>query len=492
MSRRQLWAVLWRTALVAGLLSLVLGLGLTVASRIASAPGVDPKYAWLVKFAPMGSIYLMAGPALLLLAPVFGLFDYGARAFWDDLRESVRIAASQIRANKARSALTALGVIIGIVAVTLMGTAIAGIDAGVDQSFAGFGDDQLYVSKKPWNAWSDWVTYRNRRPIQITYANQINDWIAAHPSSPLKLAVPAPNTFSNVVRGDLRVNTIWLMGVSADYPRMTRSDMAEGRFFNEIETQAARNVAVVGYDIADALFPAGGAVGQSIRVGGRIFQIVGVASKQGSFLGAWSWDSQVVVPVTAFRRYVAWNNDGEVRVQVDTARMAEARDELRGLVRNLRGLDPAQKDDFDLNEQAALRAELDPIKNGIFLGGLAITSLSLFVGAIGIMNITYVSVKERTKEIGTRKALGARRRTILLQFLVEAVSICVVGGLAGLVLTRALTAAVAAAAPAFPILFPPWLVAFALGAAMLTGILSGFAPAWSASKLDPVEALRYE
>ena len=124
MSRRQLWAVLWRTALVAGLLSLVLGLGLTVASRIASAPGVDPKYAWLVKFAPLGSIYLMAGPALLLLAPVFGLFDYGARAFWDDLRESVRIAASQIRANKARSALTALGVIIGIVAVEIRGRSV--------------------------------------------------------------------------------------------------------------------------------------------------------------------------------------------------------------------------------------------------------------------------------------------------------------------------------------------------------------------------------
>jgi putative ABC transport system permease protein len=493
MPRRQLWAVLWRTALVAGLLSLALGLGLGLAARIASAtPGTGATAAWLAKLGPFAGTYLTAGLALLLLAPAIGVLDYGTRAFWDDLRESVRIAAAQIRANKARSALTALGVVIGIVAVTLMGTAIAGIDAGVDQSFAGFGDDQLYVSRKPWNAWDDWATYRNRRPIQTTYADQINDWIATRPASALKLAVPAPNTFSNAVRGDLRVNNLWLMGVSADYPRMTRSDMAEGRFFNEIEVQAARNVAVIGYDIADALFPVGGAVGQNIRVGGRIFQVVGVATKQGSFLGAWSWDTQVVVPVTAFRRYFAWNNDGEVRVQVDMTRMAEARDELRGLMRNLRGLDPAQKEDFDLNEQAAFRAELDPIKNGIFLGGLAITSLSLFVGAIGIMNITYVSVKERTKEIGTRKALGARRRTILLQFLTEAVSICVVGGVAGLVLTRALTAAVAAAAPAFPILFPPWLVAFALGAAMLTGIVSGFAPAWSASKLDPVEALRYE
>ena len=152
-----------------------------------------------------------------------------------EFTESVRIAMAQIRANKARSALTALGVVIGIVAVTLMGTAIAGIDAGVDQSFAGFGDDQLYVSKKPWNAWDDWVTYRNRRAIQTTYATQINEWIAEHPEGPLKLAVPAPNRFSNAVRGDLRVNNIWLMGVSADYPRMTRSDIMEGRFFSELE-----------------------------------------------------------------------------------------------------------------------------------------------------------------------------------------------------------------------------------------------------------------
>ena len=475
MFRRQFWAILWRAALIAGPVALLTAAVLAV-----------------LKHLDFAAAFGVVGVLALLFAPVFGLLDYGVRMFFDDLRESVRIATAQIRANKARSALTALGVVIGIVAVTLMGTAIAGIDAGVDQSFAGFGDDQLYVSKKPWNAWDDWVTYRNRRAIQTTYATQINEWIAEHPEGPLKLAVPAPNRFSNAVRGDLRVNNIWLMGVSADYPRMTRSDIMEGRFFSELENQATRNVAVIGFDIADALFPSGGAVGQDIRVGGRIFQVVGVTSKQGSMLGAWSWDSQVVVPVTAFRRYFAWNNDGEVRVQYDTKRMEEAREELRGLMRRLRGLDAADKDDFDLNSQAAFREQLDPIKNGIFIGGLAITSLSLFVGAIGIMNITYVSVKERTKEIGTRKALGARRRTILLQFLVEAVSICVVGGVAGLVLTRTLTAAVAAAAPAFPILFPPWLVVFALGAAMATGIISGFAPAVQASKLDPVEALRYE
>ena len=172
--------------------------------------------------------------------------------------------------------------------------------------------------------------------------------------------------------------------------------------------------------------------------------------------------------------------------------MAAARDELRGLMRRLRQLTPEQRDDFELNEQGTIRSQLDPIKNGIALAGFFITGLALFVGAIGIMNITYVSVKERTKEIGTRKALGARRRTILLQFLIEAVAICFVGGLAGLAVAAGLTQIVAVVAPSFPLVFSLGLVSVGLIISVLTGIFSGFAPAWQASKLDPVVALRYE
>jgi putative ABC transport system permease protein len=172
--------------------------------------------------------------------------------------------------------------------------------------------------------------------------------------------------------------------------------------------------------------------------------------------------------------------------------MAAARDELRGLMRRIRQLRPEQRDDFEINEQGTIRQQLDPIKNGIALAGLFITGLALFVGAIGIMNITYVSVKERTKEIGTRKALGARRRTILLQFLIEAVAICFVGGVAGLATAALLTQVVAVVAPAFPLVFSLGLVLVGLGISVCTGVFSGFAPAWQASKLDPVVALRYE
>jgi putative ABC transport system permease protein len=414
------------------------------------------------------------------------------RRLFYEFFESIRIAFAQIRANKLRSALTALGVIIGIVAVTLMGTAIKGIDAGVDRSFAGFGDDLLYVTKWPWRDVDDWWNFRNRRPIYHDYARRINEWIASNPDTPLKIAVPTANRGTNIIRGEYRLNNIWTMGTSSDYARITRSDLKEGRFFSDFEGQSGRNVAVLGFDVADALFPGESAIGKTVRIRDQNFEVLGVTARQGSFLGLFSWDSMVAMPLTTYRRYFRVGENGEIRVQVESTKMAAARDELRGLMRRIRQLRPEQRDDFEINEQATIRAQLDPIKNGIFLAGLLITSLALFVGAIGIMNITYVSVKERTKEIGTRKALGARRRTILLQFLVEAVSICVAGGALGLALTAAATQVMARTVPSFPLVFSGGLVFVALAASTFVGIASGFLPALSASKLDPVEALRYE
>ena len=410
-----------------------------------------------------------------------------------ELTESVRIAFAQIRANKLRSALTALGVIIGIVAVTLMGTAILGIDAGVESSLSGFGDDVLYVSKWPWRNVEDWWNFRNRRNIDVNATQPINEYIAEHPDGPLKLAVPSVYWSATVIRGEYRISSITILGTSADLGRIVRSDMKEGRFFTEIEGRGARNVVVIGFDVADALFPNESPLGKMIRIGNQQYAVVGVAARQGSFLGMFSWDSVVIMPIDAFARSfpIRWA-EPTVRVQIDLARADEAKDELRGLMRRLRGLSPEKKEDFELNSQQIIREQIDPIKAKIAIGGLFITGLALFVGAIGIMNITYVSVKERTKEIGTRKALGARRRTILLQFLIEAVSICVLGGLGGLATAWALSAVASALMPAFPLVFSLGLVLLGLGVSVCTGVFSGFAPAWQASKLDPVVALRYE
>ena len=256
-----------------------------------------------------------------------------------ELTESVRIAFAQIRANKLRSALTALGVIIGIVAVTLMGTAILGIDAGVESSLSGFGDDVLYVSKWPWRNVEDWWNFRNRRNIDVNATQPINEYIAEHPDGPLKLAVPSVYWSATVIRGEYRISSISILGTSADLGRIVRSDMKEGRFFTEIEGRGARNVVVIGFDVADALFPNESPLGKMIRIGNQQYAVVGVAARQGSFLGMFSWDSVVIMPIDAFARSfpIRWA-EPTVRVQIDLARADEAKDELRGLMRRLRGL----------------------------------------------------------------------------------------------------------------------------------------------------------
>lgn len=410
-----------------------------------------------------------------------------------ELSESWKIAAAQMRSNLTRSTLTALGVIIGIIAVTLMGTAVNGISIGFDKSMAVLGDDVLYVTQWPWKPVDDWWNYRDRKKIKTEYAETLNRMIAAIPNSNLVVAVPTSNLMRSIKYGGNQVNNVFVLGTTSDFIITSTIDCTAGRFFNDLESRGGANVVVIGYDVADALFPSENPIDKSVLINGQLFKVIGVNTRQGTFLGLFSWDSMVAMPLGAFNKYFSAKSESDVRVKVkDKTRLADAKDELTGLMRRVRGLPPEKKDDFSINEQQAFKSTLDPVKNSIAIAGLFITGLSLFVGAIGIMNITFVSVKERTKEIGTRKALGARRRTILLQFLIESTALCLLGGFIGLVLAFLMCFLIGKAAPSFPIHFSVGLVMASVIVSAMTGLVSGFAPAWSASRLDPVAALRYE
>lgn len=410
-----------------------------------------------------------------------------------ELVESFRIAFGQIRANALRSVLTALGVIIGIVAVTLMGTAINGIDIGFNRSLAMLGEDVLYVQRWPWRRVDDWWNYVNRPPLEVETAERLNRVIEATPGSLLEVAVPVATRGTSVRAGELRLGGVMLFGTTGDYARIVTTDVVEGRMFNDVEASVGRPVCVLGSAVAENLFPGRSALDQQVQIRGERYTVIGVLAKQGEFLGLFSFDNQIVAPLNTVRRQTGVRANLDLRVKVrDKTRLAAAEEELIGAMRRVRGQLPGERDNFSVNQQQAFKEQLDPVKAGIALAGLFITGLSLFVGAIGIMNITFVSVKERTKEIGTRKALGARRRTILLQFLIEAVSICLIGGLVGLGVTLAASLVLATLLPALPIAFSPGLMAVSVLVSILTGVVSGFAPAWGASRLDPVEALRYE
>lgn len=405
--------------------------------------------------------------------------------YLDEFRECFWVSLSALRANKMRSALTTLGIIIGVVTVTLMGTAIEGLNKAFLKSISAIGTDVLYVQRFSWFGEEEWWQIRNRRPILLSDARKV----ARQVTTAVAIS-PMAEDFRTVKCGPRSANAVQIVGCSSEMATVSSLSMTAGRFLSTDEVEGARPVCVLGADLAANFFPLESAVGKKIRIDDSQYEVVGVLDKIGSLLGIVNFDNRVMIPVTRYLTDLTRWPDVAITVKVgNVANIDETIEELRGIMRKVRKLAPGDKDDFAINQQDAFIKTFKKLGGTIATVGLFITGLSLFVGGIGIMNIMFVSVAERTKEIGLRKALGAKRRNILLQFLTEAACICLFGGMLALMLAYPLSLAISKVLPTSMSLK---IIGIALLVSLLTGVVSGFLPAWRAARMNPVDALRSE
>jgi len=397
--------------------------------------------------------------------------------------ENLFISLSAVFANKTRSILTALGIIIGVFSVTMMGTLISGLDKTFESSMSMLGRDILYISRYEWFGDMEWWEVRNRPRMRTEYVQKVKE------RSKYALAVaPVMQRGASLSYGEKETRTE-IFGTNQDYMKTITANIVEGRFFSQNEDRSGSRVTIIGFGIKEAFFGEKDPIGKYIKIDNEKFRVIGVLEKQGKFLGLFSTDKQAILPIGAYNRVFSKRGWMRLSVKIPEQKIEEGLDEIYSVMRHIRGLKPNQKNDFAINQTKAFEKNYNMLKIAIGGTGTFITLLSLIVGGIGVMNIMFVSVKERTREIGVRKAIGATKGMILGQFLMEAISICLIAGLLGLIVSYVFSILLN---QVFPSTLDMQLAGFSIFISILVGVISGIIPSYRAANLDPIDSLRYE
>ena len=414
-----------------------------------------------------------------------------------DSKESIRLAFDTLRKNKLRSGLTILGISIGISTVILISSAINGLNTNIDHFVRSLGTNDLWIFQ--------FVPFGHRPTTEelnckkLTYEDAV-----AMRKLPFVAAVDPELTYQNfetglgavsVKAGTHKIQNTILNGSTTDVKKVTDLEFLEGRLWTESEEEHSANVTVLGHDAAEDLFPDGSPIGRDIDVEGHILTVIGVLDVQPQPFGSGrnTQDNSVYFPLNTFRKMRPEIKDfwGVVRYD-DPIHKAQVIEEVRELLRERRNVRVEQDDNFSIFGPDSLTRLWNQLTGGLFLFMVAVSSVGLMVGGVGVMNIMLVSVTERTREIGIRKAIGATRKNILLQFTLEAVTLCAVGGVLGILAGSLFTLILHFAVSFLHAALSTTWVAIAFGVSCVIGLVFGIYPAWKAASLDPIEALRYE
>jgi putative ABC transport system permease protein len=407
----------------------------------------------------------------------------------ENFQEGARLAVDQLQANKFRSTLTILGIVVGVATVMFMSAMVTGIRTSIIDSIEEAGPTNFYVARFDINQ----VRFNNHGPpwgsnprISVEEARRVGTLPA------VKAAIVGLDVNAEIAFGRQRLSSVAIQARSAGWSTYTTGDFIAGHDMLPADEQASNSVIILSGALAETLFGPLDPIGRTLRVGGRPFQVIGVFEPAANIFAGLQRNF-AIVPYTAALKHLGANTDmlGVFVATADNARQDQAMDQVITTIRSMRGLRPAEPNNFAVVRSEQMVETFNRVTSVFFMVMIALSSVALMVGGVGVIAIMMIAVTERTREIGIRKALGATRQEILLQFLIEATTVTVIGGMIGMVLGASAAFVVAAATP-IPAAVPLSGVVTALAMATVAGVLFGMWPAWRASRLDPVEALRYE